>query len=345
MARRKRVTIKQVAGEAGVSTQTVSRVINNRPDVAPATRREVQQIIDRLGYRPSQAARSLSRGRSFSLGAVAYGIEYFGPSRTLSGIERQAAELGYSSLLYLVREPESDNVTKILADLLSRHVDGVIWAVPQIGDNRSWLTEQSFQLPLPMVFPSMEPHPELSVVCVDNYRGGQIATRHLLDQGYEDIGLITGPIEWWEARERERGWRDTLVNAGKQLDQSLVVHGNWSAASGEMGLNQLLDRHPDLQAVFAGNDQMALGALMAARKRGHQVPDDLAIVGFDDLPESAYFCPPLTTVGQPLYEMGCASVVELHRLIDAGRREDIAIEARTKILLPELVVRESSVGR
>jgi LacI family transcriptional regulator len=345
---RKRVTIGQVAQEAGVSAQTVSRVVNDRPDVALETRRRVQAVIEKLGYQPSQAARSLSRGLSYSLGVVAFGIEFFGPSRALSGIERQAAELGYSPLLYLVREPESDDVARIIDDLLSRHVDGIIWAVPEIGDNRNWLEEQFSALPVPTVFHSMGRRPGLSVVCVDNHLGGRLATQHLIKQGYHKIGHITGPMDWWEARERARGWQDAmvevdLIEADPNPDQGLIVYGSWEAASGEMGLNQLLDRRPDVEAVFVSNDQMALGALQTARKRGLRIPEDLAIVGFDGIPEAAYFWPPLTTVSQPLYDVGCESVAELTRMIKVGRQGDTAVEPKTTLLQPELIVRESSM--
>jgi LacI family transcriptional regulator len=351
MARRKRVTIRQVAQEAGVSTQTVSRVLNDRPDVAPGTRQHVQEVIDRLGYQPSHAARSLSQGQSCSIGVVAYGIEYFGPSRAVSGIEKQASELGYTPLLYLLRQPESadpagpDNVARILADLLSHHVDGIIWAVPEIGGNRAWVERQIPQLPVPLVFLSMEPQPGLSVVCVDNYRGGRIATEHLLDQGYKDIGLVAGPLLWWEAKERVRGCLDALEEAGIAVEDNEVVSGTWSAASGQRGLNELLEQRPDVDAVFIGNDQMALGAFQAARERSLRVPDDLAIVGYDDVPEAAYFQPPLTTVSQPLFDVGCTSVKELHRLIEEGGREETEVQTKTILLQPELIIRQSSVGQ
>ena len=341
MTARKRVTISQVAREAGVSTQTVSRVVNNRPDVSPATRRQVQEVIDRLGYRPSHAARTLSRGQSYSIGVVAFGIEYFGPSRALSGIEKRASELGYTLLLYLLRDPESNSVNQVLDELLSRHVDGIIWAAPQIGDNRSWLNEESFSVSVPLVLHSMANHPESSITRVDNYAGGKLATQHLVQQEHRDIGLITGPMDWWEARERVRGWEDALAEAGIDKDESHVVYGNWSAASGERGLNQLLQQRPGMSAVFAANDQMALGALLAARKKQLRVPADLAIVGFDDVPEAAYFWPPLTTVSQPLYDMGCASVEELERLI-RDSRQGAEIRPRTTVLQPSLIVRESS---
>lgn len=341
---KRRVTISQVAREAGVSTQTVSRVVNDRPDVSPATRRQVQEVIDRLGYRPSHAARTLSQGQSCSIGVVAYGIEYYGPSRALSGIEKKASELGYTPLLYLLRDPESNSVSQVFDDLLSRHVDGIIWAVPEIGDNRRWLKNESIQPPVPLVLHSMSDHPESSITRVDNYRGSKLATQHLIEQGHGDVGVITGPMDWWEARERVRGWEDALAEAGIAPGEGHIVHGSWSAASGERALGQLLKQRPSMSAVFAANDQMALGALLAARKRKLRLPDELAVVGFDDVPEAAYFWPPLTTISQPLYDMGCASVEELERLIKESR-QGAQIQPRTTVLQPTLIVRESSATK
>ncbi len=345
MVKKKRVTISQVAQEVGVSTQTVSRVINERPDVSPATRRRVIAVIERLGYQPSHAARALSQGISRSIGVAAYGIEYFGPSRAVSGVEKQASELGYTPLLYLLREPEIGNVSQILADLLSHHVDGIIWAVPEIGNNRVWLDEAIPDLPVPLVLLSMEPRPDSSVVCVDNYRGGKLATEHLVDQGYRHISLITGPINWWEARERARGWRDALGEAGFVIEENQIVHGDWTAESGSHGLTRLLDQQPNIDAVFASNDQMALGAIQTARRRGLRLPEDLALAGFDDTPEAAFLWPPLTTVSHPLFDVGCTSVKELQRLIDEGKDEDTVTHPRTTILQPKLIVRESSCAR
>jgi LacI family transcriptional regulator len=341
---RRRVTIKQVAEEAGVSTQTVSRVINDRPDVAPATRRRVQAVIEKLGYQPSHAARSLSRGVSYSLGVVATGIEFFGPSRALSGIERQAAELGYSPLLTLIREPESNSIDHIIDGLLSRHVDGIIWAVPEIGGNRDWIEKKFQSLPVPVVFHSMDPRPGVSIVCVDNHAGGRLATQHLIAQGYRNIGLITGPMAWWEARERLRGWRDAMIEADLPAADSLIVSGSWAAADGEKGLSKLFDQRTDVEAVFVSNDQMALGVMQAARKRGFRIPEDLAIAGFDNVPEAAYFWPPLTTISQPLFDVGGVSVIELQRLIAADRQGKTSLESRVTLLQPELIIRESSAA-
>src|SRR5215216_5831252 len=162
-----RATIKQVATEAGVSTQTVSRVLNSRPDVSPETRLRVQQVIERLAYRPSAVARSLIRKRTHTIGVVGSGLEYFGPSRTLAGIERQAADLGFSVLLTLIHEPETEDLRPVLADMMSRQVEGIIWAVPEIANNRTWISSIG-QPAVPIVFLTMEPRSGSTVVSLDN---------------------------------------------------------------------------------------------------------------------------------------------------------------------------------
>ncbi len=337
----KRLNIKQVAREAGVSTQTVSRVLNNRPDVAPETRKRVQETIDRLGYQPSSLARGLIQGRTRTLGVVGTGLEYFGPSQTLVGIVNQANALGYTLYLSLLQQPEKSDVGQILQTMYAQHVDGIVWAVPEIASNRDWVHQE---MPaVPMVFLTMAPRPDLSSISVDNRTAAAIATRHLLEQGHRQVGLITGPIDWWEARERRLGWRDALDQAGLPGDDSLVAFGNWSAASGEKGLRRLRQVHPDLTAIFCSNDQMALGVLRAAREVGLRVPEDLALVGFDDIPESAYFCPSLSTIQQDMASLGSTAVGELDRLIELSQ-QGVEADSRTISLSIRLIVRESSVA-
>ncbi len=341
VATRRRVTIRQVAEEAGVSTQTVSRVINDRPDVAPDTRQRVQKVIARLGYQPSYVARSLIQGRSCTFGVVGYGLDYYGPSCTLAGIEQEASQLGYRLLLSLVRQPETNRIDQLLGEMLSRHVDGLIWAVPEIGDNRAWL-DRVHEFPVPIVFLTMKPRPDRFIIAVDNYNGGLMATRHLIAQGCQTIGLITGPLDWWEARQRQAGWRDALASVGLSNEESLIAKGNWSAAGGEEGLRQLVARHPEIDGVFASNDQTALGVLRAARQLGRRVPGDLAIVGFDDIPEAAYFYPSLSTVRQDMIELGRRAVRMLGQAIETIQSGAVPAP-ETVLLQPELIVRESSV--
>ncbi len=334
------VTIKQVAEAAGVSTMTVSRVVNRRPDVSPETRRRVQQVIDELGYAPSAIARSLITGRSNTLGVVSTGLEFYGPSRTLMGIEQQANELGYSLLLNLVYDPETERGEDILETLLSHRAAGILWAIPEIGRNRQWLCQQVQTLDTPVVFLNMQARPCTVTVAVDNREGGRRATEHLLAQGYRKIGIITGPLTWWEARGRKEGWREALRAAGVEELDRLKAVGDWSPASGEAGLHRLIAQSPDLEAVFCCNDNLALGAMQAARNLGRRIPDDLALIGFDDIPEAAYFHPPLTTIRQGLSEMGKLAVRQLDSMLK-GPREPIA-EPILRWVIPQLVVRESS---
>ena len=338
------VTLHDVARSAGVSTKTVSRVVNNQGEISEATRQRVQVAIEQLGYRPNILARSLVNQRSDTLAVVASGLEYYGPSHTLVGIEQQAYELGYSVLLSLLPRPDDTNVNPVLDAFVARRVDGIIWAVPQIGDNRAWIqTDLLASLP-PIVLLSMEPQPGLSVVAVANRTGAAQATQHLIDQGRRGIGIITGPLTWWEARERYAGYRDTLRQAGRELSPLLAVEGDWTAASGERGMRMLLEQQPDVDAVFAGNDQMALGAMGVLHQLGRRVPQDIAIVGFDNIPESAYFWPPLTTVQQRLVDAGCIAVQVLQKFIEAQQQGKDHTETVTSLLATELVIRVSSLG-
>jgi LacI family transcriptional regulator len=341
---KQRVTIKQVAKEAGVSTQTVSRVINDRPDVAPETRKRVLKVIERLGYQPSALARSLIRRRSHTLGVVIAGLKYTGPSRTLSGITERAETLGYSLLLKELPKFDTDDVEPILNALLSRQVDGIIWAISEVGNNREWLRDQLPDLSAPIIFLTMGQQADISVVAVDNYSGGRTATQHLLAQGYRHIGHIAGPLAWWEARQRKAGWQEALVDAGISVNNHQWVEGNWSSESGERAIRQLLEQYPDIDAVFAGNDQMALSVSQVACRSGLRIPHDLAVVGFDGIPEAAYFWPPLSTVQQDMHQLGCVAVDQVVRMIEASRESAKTFEPETIWLEPRLIVRESSLA-
>jgi LacI family transcriptional regulator len=343
-SKNRQVTIKQVAKQSGVSSQTVSRVMNNRPDVSDETRERIQHVITRLGYRPNAIARSLIQQRSHTLGVVASGLEYYGPSHILVGIEKGANQLGFSILLNMLHQPEGDQVEQIINSLLSRRVEGIIWAVPAIGDNRNWLQKAVPKLGIPVIFLGMHPDSHLPVVDVDNYRGGCMAAEHLLAEGYRRLGMITGPLTWWSARERLRGWKETLSQAGVPVREDLIVEGDWSASSGEKGLSQLLEKSPQIEGIFTSNDQTALGLLRAARRVDRKVPEELAVVGFDDIPEADYFCPPLTTIRQDLFELGSTAVKVFNRLLEAEQQGQAPLSQQALLLQPELIVRESSLA-
>ncbi len=338
-----RATIREVASAAGVSTQTVSRVINERPDVSSETRKRVQTVIDRLGYRPSALARSLIRQRSYTLGVVTAGLRHIGPSRTLSGVTAAAAEAGYALLLEELPRYDADDTTPILEALVSHHVDGIIWAVPEVGTNRSWVSRLPVQLEIPLVYLAMEPRANISVVSINNYLGARLAIAHLLEQGYYNIAHIAGPLDWWEARQRMAAWKDALQEAGLAASEPHWAEGNWSSASGDEAIEKLFRQYPDMDAVFVGNDQMALSVLSAAASHGRRVPEDLGVAGFDNIPESAYFRPSLTTVQQDQYNVGKVAVEEITKIIESNWQGTEVVETKSIMLSPSLVIRQSSV--
>lgn len=342
MVNKKKVTIKEIASEAGVSTQTVSRVLNDRPDVAPATRQRIQTIIDRWRYQPSQAARNLIRGKSNAIGVVISGLPHTGPSKLLTGIEAIARKLGYTLSLNLIHETTENNINQSINQMLAAGVDGLLWAsVPMATDEEQHLFEQLCHLNIPVVLNGPEPYPLLSNVEVDNFVGGQIATEHLLKKGYKSIGIITGNMNEWSAKQRLSGWRSALQKAGHPASVDKIYHGNWAATSGADGIRWLCQHNPEMDAVFVSNDQMALGVLNTLHQMGKRVPTDMAVVGFDNIPESAFFIPPLTTVRQNMFISAELAVSELDRLIKA-QAKNVLLDPKNHVVNPELIIRESS---
>jgi LacI family transcriptional regulator len=335
-------TLRDVAELAGVSTKTVSRVVNHQNEISEATRQRVQAAIDQLDYRPNILARSLIHQRSKTMAVIAWGIDYYGPSRTVKGIEQEANELGYSLFLNLVSRPTDDH-EKILDNLISRRVEGIIWAIPEVGNNRDWAKNGRLDHLPPLIFLSMKARPGISVVSIDNRNGAKQAVQHLLQQGKRKIGIITGPMAWWEASERYLGWKEALGEAGLEASPALEFRSDdWSSLNGELGMRTLLNANPDIEAVFASSDQIALGAMGIAHQLGRRIPQELAIVGFDNTPESAFFWPPLTTIYQQLVDVGRLAVKNLHEMITVRRMEGEPLEPFCTILKPELIVRASS---
>jgi LacI family transcriptional regulator len=340
----KRLTIIDVAHAAGVSIQTVSRVINSKPDVSDETRKRVKAVIQELGYKPSVIARSLIQQRSYTIGVVTAGLKFIGPSLTLNGITQQAEEKGYTLLLKELPSFNTNDVQYIVDSLLSRHVDGIIWAAPEIAENRKWIEENSIKLSIPTIFLSMHPIEGISTIDFDNYLGGQMATQHLIDCGYKKVGLISGPLEWWSARQRKLGWENVLSKNQRETTPRTWVEGNWSSSSGEKAFGQLLNQYPEIDAVFSANDQMALGAMSYAFLHNIRIPQDIAFVGFDDIAEAEYFAPPLTTIRQDLLNLGCTAVNEIVCAIEE-MREGKAYKSANHLLSPQLIVRQSSVSK
>ena len=345
MTDKKNTTIYDVARRADVSRQTVSRVINDRPDVSDATRKHVQQVIAELDYRPSAVAQSLSRQKSQLLGVVTAGLRFIGPSRTLSGITAMAETLGYGLLLKELAHFNTNDVEMVLRWFQSHQVEGIIWAVPQVGANHAWLDALLEKVDIPILFLTMPRREGVAVAAVDNYSGARAAVQHLIKRGKKHIAHIAGPGTWWEAQQRRAGWSDALSAVGYPIDDGMCVEGNWSSKSGMTAFAQLCVQFPMMDAVFAANDQMALCVLQAAAGQGLRIPQDLMVVGFDGIPEAEFYSPPLTTVHQGLDMLGHHAVEELVKIIekkgtDAGQESAINISIQ-----PELVIRASTALR
>ena len=343
MSIEKRYTIKQVANIAGVSTQTISRVINNRSDVAVETRAHIEHIIKKLNYRPSALARGLIRQRSFTLGVVTAGLSFSGPSCTLNGIVGKADELGYTILLKELPRFDSYHAEALLDTLLAWPVDGIIWAAPEVGNNHTWVDKRLADIKAPVVFLNMESRPGLSIINDDNFHGAKAGTKHLLEQGYRCIGHLSGPLEWWESRQRKAGWEQALAEVGITALDSHTVAGDWTSANAEAAFQRLQQQYPEMDAVFVANDQMALGVIKSLLEQGIAIPEQMGLIGFDGLAEAAYYWPALTTVVQDHRLLGCAAVEEIVSSIEHLHSEGTLPAPRTTFLQSELLVRKSSV--
>jgi len=323
--------MKDVARLAGVSHQTVSRVVNESPNVRPDTRTRVRAAMLSLGYQPNHAARTLVTGRSQVVGVATLGGQYFGPASTLYGVEGAAGALGYAVSVVSVREQSVQELRAAVTRLVRQGVEGVVVIAP-IHIDQGFLDTLAAEIPLV----ALEGAPEgtFGVVGVDQVAGARMATQHLLDLGHRTVWHVAGPPDWFEAAGRQAGWRQVLEEAGADVPPALP--GDWTARSGyEAG--RLLARIPEVTAVFTANDPAALGLLCALAEAGLRVPEDLSIVGFDDVPESAYFTPPLTTVRQDFAEVGRRGVSQLLELINAQERT-----SRREMIQPTLTIRSST---
>jgi DNA-binding LacI/PurR family transcriptional regulator len=334
------LVMSDVAARAGVSHQTVSRVINGHPNVAPQTRERVEQAIRELGYRPNTAARALVTGSTRTIGFVAVNINQYGPAQTLVGLERAARAAGYSLSVTVLDEATAEAMRDALDRFTAQSVDAVL-ALATYDDAVAALHQ--VHTPLPLVTVQSGGALEEPAVGVDQLAGARLATRHLLDLGHRTVHHVTGPADSKEARDRVEGWRAELTAAGAPVP--VCLHGDWTPSSGYEAGRRLTARSragEEITAVFMANDQMALGLLAALHEAGLEAPRDVSVVGFDDLPESPYLTPPLTTVRQDFAELGHRAVeLVLARL--AGR------ELRLEPVPPVLLVRSSTgpipVGR
>jgi DNA-binding LacI/PurR family transcriptional regulator len=327
-----RPVMADVARLAGVSHQTVSRVLNGHPNVSAATKASVLAAIRDLGYRPNIAARTLVTGKTNVLGVISFDTTLYGPASMLYGIER-AARPGYFVAIASLPSFDRASLTSAVERFLGQAVAGIIVIAPQTGVAE---VLAGLSADVPLVAVGCGAAVRLPSVKIDNVAGAMLATRHLLGLGHQTVHHIGGPGDWHDARDRIAGWRQELRAAGAPAPE--MPRGDWSARSGYEAGRQLAAR-PEVTAVFCANDPMALGFLRAAAEAGRRVPQDISVVGFDDVPEAAYFSPPLTTVRQDFGPLGEGALHLLMSQITAGGEAP-----SPPPIVPELVVRSSSTA-
>lgn len=313
-----------VARRAGVSGQTVSRVVNDSPRVDPETRARVEEAMAALGYLPNRAARALRTGRSHVIGLVATTLATVGNSRMLHAVADEAERRGY--VLLVVTASSTEAVARAFERLREQGADGAVIL------NEASALARTLDAPadLPLVIVDAAEAKGVRAVHSDHARGAQAATAHLLAEGHENVAHLAGPAGSFAADERERGWRTAL--GGRQR----IVRGDWTADSGFAAAERLAAA----SAVFCANDQMALGLIRGLAKLGRRVPEDVSIVGFDDVPEAANYLPPLTTVRQDFAALAAQTMM----LLDGEVRGDDPSRSVAPIPAP-LVVRESTRAR
>ncbi len=324
--------IFDVARLAGVSHQTVSRVINGLPNVRPATRERVEQAIAQLRYSPSPSARSLVSRRSRAIGLIAPAVSDPGVTRIGLHFSNAARAARYSVDMVTTAADDAGAVRGAIEGLLRQRVDAVVLIVLDIGVLEM---VRALDLSVPVVAAASSARRSPVLVQIDQYRGARSAVRHLAELGHTRVAHVAGPASAADSVERVRGWRDEL--AGRGLPVVDLVYGDWTAAGGyRIGLE--MDLEPGM-AIFASNDLMALGLMSALRERSLSVPDDISLVGFDDIPEAAYLYPPLTTVRQDFAALGELMLQKVLVALEEGDHET------TDTPLPtHLVVRESTRG-
>jgi len=331
--RQRPAVMTDVAKLAGVSHQTVSRVLHDSPHVRRGTRERVLAAIRQLDYRPNPVAQALVTGRSRSLGVVSFDTTLYGPASTLLGIEEAAHDRGYAVSIASLRSLNRESVVSAVQRLRDQGVDGVVVIAPQRA-----AVDALLHLPpeVPVVAVEAGPDDSVPVVAVDQHAGAAAATRHLLELGHRNIWHIAGPKDWLEAEQRIEGWRSALRAAGAA--EPPLFRGDWSARSG-YDVGEHLLHEAGVTAVFVANDQMALGLLRRLHEAGRETPGEISVVGFDDIPEAAYFTPPLTTIRQDFAEVGRSC---LHLLL--GQIESRVRSWTRVVVAPELVVRRSTTA-
>lgn len=319
-----------VARLAGVSQQTVSRVLNGSTNVRPEIRQSVEEAVRKLRYRRNTAARALVTSRSMTLGVICYGLDYYGPSLALLGIEESARKAGYATTLVTVSDTRLDSMTAAMNHLIVNAVDGVIVFAP-IKGAQGVVAALSDGVPVVTFEPAAEHG--MASVALDEELGARLATRHLIELGHETVWQVSGDPGWVGTDARIRGWHSELAAAKRVAPEP--IGGDWTSGSGYAAGIEIV-KNRNITAVFVANDHMAMGVLSALRENGVSCPDEVSVVGFDDVPDSRYYQPALTTVRMDFREVGRKCVERLLDLIGGAESSQLAK------IQPELVLRDSS---
>lgn len=329
-----RPTIKDVAKHAGVSRQTVSRVINNKDGVSDATRARVQQVVEKLGYQPNAAARSMAVGHTHTLGCISPDLTNYIFASMIESAQTEARRLGFFTLTGSA--PNKADFKPLLNEMLYRRVDGLLVLNPRDDDRHHHLLPL-IKKGMPVVYIKNTPNGEaVSSVSCDDINGGYKATQYLLELGHTSIATIPGPKNEECTPDRLEGYRKALTEAGLEPNQGLIIYGDWTAKSGGRATQILLESGISFSAIFTHNDRMAMGSIRALRKAGLKVPQDVSVIGYDDIPLSSYFDPSLTTLRQPMDEFGqCAARLLINAIHNPNRPLE-QVRLRT-----QLVERES----
>ncbi len=328
-----RITIRDVAAKAGVSHQTVSRVINKSERVNEETRIKVETAIEALGYQPNAIARSMAKGRTRTLACFSPNLTDFTYASIIEAAEFEARQSGY--FLMTASAPDSATFSLLVEQLVaSRRTEGLLLINPFMDERYTRLPQFA-----PTVFVGARSSQNtMDSVFLDDEEAGRMATRHLLELGHQSIAMITGPLQEDCSQDRKVGYLETLQSAGLPPNPTLILEGDWSATSGYQAVNKLLAANTPFSGIFAQNDRMAVGAMQALREAGRRVPEDVSIIGFDDMPLASYYDPPLTTIRQDTFSMGREAARLLIRAIENPEKQ------RRNLRMPvALVLRKSTM--
>ncbi|KKI92692.1 hypothetical protein WQ54_07280 [Bacillus sp. SA1-12] len=303
------VTIKDVAKKANVSYSTVSRILNNLPGYSEETKRKVEKVIEELGYQPNEIARGLINRKTKTIGVLVPGVSDLFVSEILDGIEEQARKSGYSVMICKTKYRTKD----YLQTLYEKRVDGIIMISGSI-DQESYKEIEIKDVPV-VIVAGKSKYPKIPYININEYQASYDAVKYLVEKGHSHIGMIAGT----KNDDREKGFKDALNDNGINVSNHMITYGNYHFDSGVRAMEELIINYPSITGVFCASDEMAVGALSCLYKQGIKVPEQISIIGFDNTATAKKAIPPLTTVAQPLYEMG-ESAVKL--LIDPSLKEN-----------------------